>query len=61
MGDTVSSLEMLRRAAQAVNGVLRESEIVDALLAQAVDAFGAQAALVRLLMGRNSCKLAHVG
>jgi GAF domain-containing protein len=49
MGDTVSSLEMLRRAAQAVNGVLRESEIVDALLAQAVDAFGAQAAVVRLL------------
>jgi GAF domain-containing protein len=49
MGDAVSNLEMLRRAAQAVNGVLRESEIVDTLLAQAVAAFGAQAAVVRLL------------
>jgi GAF domain-containing protein len=43
------SLEMLRKAAQAVNGALHEPEIIDALLDQAVAALGARAALLRLL------------
>jgi GAF domain-containing protein len=42
-------LERLRGAAQAVNGTLREPEIVDALLDQAVAALGARAAVLRLL------------
>jgi GAF domain-containing protein len=49
MGETVSNLEMLRDAAQAVSGVWREGEILDALLSQAIVALGAQAAVVRLL------------
>jgi GAF domain-containing protein len=49
MRDTVSNLEMLRKAAQAMNGVLHEPEIIEALLDQAVATFRAQAAVVRLL------------
>ena len=49
MRDNTSNLEMLRKAAQAVNGVLDESEIIDALLDQAFVELGAQAVLVRLL------------
>jgi GAF domain-containing protein len=49
MRETVSNLEMLREAAQAVSGAWREREIVDALVSQAVAALGAQAAVVRLL------------
>jgi GAF domain-containing protein len=40
---------MLREAAQAVNGVLHEPEVIDALLDQAVGTLGARAAVVRLL------------
>lgn len=49
MRDTISTLEMLRKSAQAVNGALQEPEIIESLLDQAVAAFGAQAAMVRLL------------
>ncbi len=49
MRDTISYLEMLRKATQAVNGVLHEPEIVNALLDRAVDTLGARAAVVRLL------------
>ena len=49
MRDTISVLETLQEAAQALNGVLREPEIIEALLAQAVAAFGARAAVLRLL------------
>jgi len=40
---------MLRTAAQAVNSVLQEQEIIDALLDQAVETLGARAAVMRLL------------
>jgi GAF domain-containing protein len=49
MRDTISTLEMLRKAAQVVNGVLHEPEIIDALLDQAVAILGARAAVVHLL------------
>lgn len=47
--DTVSNLEILRKAAQAMNSVLHEPEIIEALLDQAVATLGARAAVVRLL------------
>lgn len=49
MRDSGSNLDMLRNAAQAVNGVLQESEIIDALLDQAVALSGVRAAVLRLL------------
>jgi GAF domain-containing protein len=49
MRETVTTLEMLRKAAQAVNSVLCEPEIVEALLDHAVATLGARAAVVRLL------------
>lgn len=49
MRDTVSNLEMLRKAAQAMNSVLHEPETIEALLDQAVATLGARAAMVRLL------------
>lgn len=49
MQDAVSNLEMLRKAAQAVSGVLHEPEVIGALLDEAVAALGARAAVVRLL------------
>jgi GAF domain-containing protein len=49
MGETTSTLERLRGAAQSVNGTLHEPEIVDALLDQAVAALGARAAVLRML------------
>jgi GAF domain-containing protein len=49
MRDTVSNLEMLREAARAMNGVLQEPEIIEALLDQAVATLGARAAVIRLL------------
>jgi two-component system NtrC family sensor kinase len=49
MRDTIAKLEMVRQAAQAVNSVLLEADIIDALLDQAVPALGARAAVVRLL------------
>jgi GAF domain-containing protein len=49
MRETISTLEMLRAAAQAVNGVSQEPEIIEALLDQAVAALGARAAVMRLL------------
>jgi GAF domain-containing protein len=45
----MSNLDMLRDAAQTVNGVLREPDVIDALLDQAVAISGARAAVVRLL------------
>ncbi len=49
MRDKISNLEMLRKAAQAMNSFLHEPEIIDALLDQAVATLGARAAVVRLL------------
>jgi GAF domain-containing protein len=49
MRDMISNLDMLRKAAQAVNGALHEPEIIGALLDQAVATLGARAAVVRLL------------
>jgi GAF domain-containing protein len=49
MRDTSSNLDMLRDAAQRVNGVLREPDIIDALLDEAVAMSGARAAVLRLL------------
>lgn len=49
MRETISTLETLRKAAQAMNSVFHESEIIDALLDQAVATLGARAAVVRLL------------
>jgi GAF domain-containing protein len=49
MRDTVSNLEMLRKAAQAMNCVLKEPEVIEALLDQAVGTPGARAAVIRLL------------
>jgi GAF domain-containing protein len=49
MRDLISNLEMLRKAAQAMNSVLQEPEVIDALLDQAVGTPGAQAAVLRLL------------
>jgi len=49
MRDTVSNLEMLRKAAQAMNSILHEPEIIEALLDQAVATLGARAAVLRLL------------
>jgi GAF domain-containing protein len=49
MRDPISSLEMLRKAAEAMNSVLKEPEVIDALLDEAVDTPGARAAVLRLL------------
>jgi GAF domain-containing protein len=49
MRDPISSLEMLRKAAGAMNSVLKEPEVIDALLDEAVDTPGARAAVLRLL------------
>jgi GAF domain-containing protein len=49
MRDMRSTLEALRRTAQAVNGTLQEPEVVKALLDQAVATSGARAAVLRLL------------
>jgi GAF domain-containing protein len=49
MREPNSNLQMLRQAAQAMNSVLREPDVIDALLDQAVGISGARAAVVRLL------------
>ena len=49
MRDTTATLEMLQKTAQAVNSVLHEPEIIDALLDQVIAIPGARAAVVRLL------------
>jgi GAF domain-containing protein len=49
MRDTISNLEMLRKAAQATNSVLHEPEIIEALLDQAVATLGARAVVISLL------------
>ncbi len=49
MRDPISSLEMLRKAAQAMNSVLQEPEVIGALLDQAAGTAGARAAVLRLL------------
>jgi GAF domain-containing protein len=49
MRDTISDLEMLREAAQCVNGALQEPDIIEALLDQAAAISGARAAVLRLL------------
>jgi GAF domain-containing protein len=49
MQGTISSLDMLRKIARAVNSAVREPEIIDALLDQAVATLGARAAILRLL------------
>jgi GAF domain-containing protein len=49
MRDPISNLKMLRKAAQAMNSVLYEPEVIGALLDEAVDTPGARAAMFRLL------------
>jgi GAF domain-containing protein len=49
MQGTLSNLEMLREAAQTVNGALQEPEIAEALLDQATAILRARAAVLRLL------------
>jgi GAF domain-containing protein len=49
MRDTISTLELVRSAAQAISGASQEPEIITALLDQAIAAFGARAAMLRLL------------
>jgi GAF domain-containing protein len=49
MRDTICDLDVLRKTAQAVNSVLREPEVIDALLDQAVAISGARGAMLRLL------------
>ena len=49
MQEIISTLELVRNAAQAVSAASQEPEIIAALLDQAVAALGAQAAVLRLL------------
>jgi GAF domain-containing protein len=49
MRDTISTLELVRNAAQAMSDASQEPEIIEALLDQAIAAFGARAAMLRLL------------